>query len=103
MKKLAITTAVFSALLLSGCSKYTVTEGIVAPDQTAVIKQQPVNPYEHMSIVNGQVVVQTPTPQPAPQNVKAVCRDGSYALELNEQTCLGHGGIAVSTNVYHAD
>lgn len=102
MKKLVTATLVGVVLLTSGCFSRQGVEVVKMPETSNAVQPAP-NPYSNMAIVNGQVVVQSQTVSAPNQNVKAICRDGSYALEINEHTCLGHGGVAIGTQRYHAD
>lgn len=98
MMKITTTFCFFSFLLLSACSSPQSVPVVKAPLSSQVVSQ-------HFSYRNNMPIMQFDDlkTQTGNNHIKAICRDGSYVIEINESSCLGHGGIAISSEKYRAD
>ncbi|AUI67177.1 hypothetical protein C5N92_03435 [Glaesserella australis] len=47
--------------------------------------------------------IQAQLPQHLPNNVTAICRDGSYSTATDDSACLGNGGVSTKISRYHSE
>ena len=89
MKKYNVIALSMMAVMLTACNSGQKVEVAKATD-TSVIKSV-------------QVCQPAQLPQNLPNNITAICKDGSYSTATGDSACAGNGGVSTIINRYSAE
>lgn len=96
--KIATILFLFFSVFLSACTSRQTVGVVNMPERSQAISQN-VGYYRDSS----EKAIQDLKNRVGNDHIMAICRDGSYVIEINEHSCLGHGGIVISREKYRAD
>lgn len=90
MKKYHLIALFTVTTILAACNSGQKVEVVKAPQTSSTI--MPSTAMEQQNL-----------PTTIPNNVTAICRDGSYSTATDTTACLGNGGVATQINRYYSE